>query len=76
MEQLQELLGEHQDSVTAREALLHLGVVAHLSGENGFSFGLLYGQEIERSGRALADLDHVGRRTATRFGRSFLTRSA
>ncbi|MGH3793322.1 MAG: CHAD domain-containing protein [Pseudonocardiaceae bacterium] len=47
MEHLQDVLGEHQDSVVAREVLRGLGVVAQLSGENGFSFGLLHG--IERS---------------------------
>jgi CHAD domain-containing protein len=45
MEGLQEVLGEHQDSVVARQVLRELGVAAHLSGENGFSFGLMLGRE-------------------------------
>ncbi|MGH3913888.1 MAG: CHAD domain-containing protein [Pseudonocardiaceae bacterium] len=47
MEHLQEVLGEHQDSVMSRQVLRELGVIAHLSGENGFTFGLLH--EVERS---------------------------
>lgn len=42
---VQEVLGEHQDSVVTREGLRELGVVAHLAGENGFTFGLLHGLE-------------------------------
>jgi CHAD domain-containing protein len=45
MEALQELLGEHQDSVTARVLLRDLGVAAHLAGESGFTFGLLHREE-------------------------------
>jgi CHAD domain-containing protein len=45
MEALQDLLGEHQDSVTSRALLRELGVTAHLSGENGFTFGLLHREE-------------------------------
>jgi CHAD domain-containing protein len=42
---LQELLGEHQDSVVARPVLRELAVQAHLDGENGFTYGLLHGRE-------------------------------
>ncbi len=45
MERLQDVLGEHQDSVVTRDALRQLGVAAHLSGENGFTFGLLHEHE-------------------------------
>lgn len=48
MEHLQEVLGEHQDSVMSGQVLRELGVVAHLSGENGFTFGLLHGLERSR----------------------------
>ena len=44
-EALQELLGEHQDSVTARSLLRQLGVQAHLAGENGYTYGMLCGME-------------------------------
>lgn len=40
---VQTLLGDHQDSVVARPVLLELG----RGDENGFTFGLLYGKEVE-----------------------------
>ena len=50
---VQDALGEHQDSVVAREVLRELGVAAHLTdGENGFTFGVLHGLE---SGHAERD---------------------
>ncbi|MFJ6080015.1 CHAD domain-containing protein [Streptomyces sp. NPDC092369] len=42
---VQKVLGDHQDSVVAREALRHLAVAAHAAAEPGFTWGLLYGQE-------------------------------
>src|SRR6185503_11730736 len=45
MEALQDVLGEHQDSVTARELVLELSVAAHLNGENGFTYGVMHAAE-------------------------------
>jgi CHAD domain-containing protein len=45
---LTKVLGEHQDGVMARPVLRELGMRAHLAGENGFTFGLLYDQERAR----------------------------
>ncbi|MFK8911010.1 CHAD domain-containing protein, partial [Streptomyces sp. YS-3] len=45
MKAVQKVLGDHQDSVVAREALRGLAVQAHLAGESAFTWGLLYGQE-------------------------------
>lgn len=42
---LQQVLGEHQDSVVARQMLRDLGIRAHLGGENGFTFGRLHALE-------------------------------
>jgi CHAD domain-containing protein len=42
MKKVQSVLGEHQDSVLARHAARDLGIGAHLSGENAFSYGLLH----------------------------------
>lgn len=42
---VQSLLGDHQDSVVAREALRTLAIQSHAAGETAFSWGLLYGQE-------------------------------
>jgi CHAD domain-containing protein len=47
-ENLQEVLGEHQDSVVTRDVLRRMGVQAHLDGENGFTFGRLHGLEQRR----------------------------
>ncbi|WP_306323053.1 MULTISPECIES: CYTH and CHAD domain-containing protein [unclassified Streptomyces] len=45
MKDVQTVLGDHQDSVVAREALRDLAVQAHAAGESAFTWGLLYGQE-------------------------------
>lgn len=45
MKKVQSLLGEHQDSVVARETLRQLAIQAHAAGETAFTWGLLYGQE-------------------------------
>jgi CHAD domain-containing protein len=43
---LQDVLGEHQDSVVACAALRRIGMAAGTTpGENGFTFGLLYARE-------------------------------
>jgi CHAD domain-containing protein len=44
---VQELLGDHQDAVVARPILREIGVAAHLDGENGFTWGLLYQQQVD-----------------------------
>ena len=40
-ERIQTILGDHQDSVLAQGLLRHLGMEAHLQGENVFSYGRL-----------------------------------
>ncbi|MFC5170512.1 MULTISPECIES: CYTH and CHAD domain-containing protein [Streptomyces] len=45
MKSVQSLLGDHQDSVVARDALRTLAVQAHGAGESAFTWGLLYGRE-------------------------------
>lgn len=53
---VQKVLGEHQDSVVAAEALRKMGVRAGKAlGENGFTFGLLYGLELGRARQARAE---------------------
>ncbi|MFG2328627.1 CHAD domain-containing protein [Streptomyces sp. NPDC048604] len=42
---VQTLLGDHQDSVVARDALRTLAVQAHDAGESAFTWGLLYARE-------------------------------
>ncbi|WP_328538759.1 CYTH and CHAD domain-containing protein [Streptomyces sp. NBC_00344] len=45
MKAVQSLLGDHQDSVVARDALRALAIQAHAAGEPSFVWGLLHGQE-------------------------------
>ncbi len=54
-EDLQEVLGEHQDSVVAREALRGLGVRMHLDGDNAFTIGRLHALEQVRGDAAIAE---------------------
>ncbi|MEU4462584.1 CYTH and CHAD domain-containing protein [Streptomyces sp. NPDC024017] len=51
MKSLQNLLGEHQDSVMARQALRELSAVAHAAGESAFTYGLLHEREEQRAVR-------------------------
>jgi CHAD domain-containing protein len=45
MEDLQELLGDHHDSVVTRQLLRSVGMQAQGAGENAFTYGLLHGVE-------------------------------
>ncbi|MFJ9749663.1 CYTH and CHAD domain-containing protein [Streptomyces chartreusis] len=56
MKSLQNLLGEHQDSVMARRTLRELSAVAHAAGESAFTYGLLYGREEQRAAAVEAEL--------------------
>lgn len=58
-EGVQDLLGEHQDTVVSRDTLRALGVQAHLSGENGFSFGRLHALEQARAAELEREYDTV-----------------
>ncbi|WP_049571700.1 CYTH and CHAD domain-containing protein [Streptomyces sp. SBT349] len=44
---VQRVLGEHQDSVLAREALLRIAAEAHAAGEPSFAYGLMHARETE-----------------------------
>ncbi|MGY6018346.1 CYTH and CHAD domain-containing protein [Streptomyces spinosirectus] len=56
MKSLQNLLGDHQDSVMTRLTLRELSAVAHAAGENVFTYGLLYGREEARAAADEAEL--------------------
>ncbi|MEV4443235.1 CHAD domain-containing protein [Streptomyces sp. NPDC049577] len=59
VKEVQTLLGEHQDSVMAREAIRRLAAEAADAGEPTFTYGLLYGREEMRATaaeRGLADV--------------------
>ncbi|WP_055489993.1 CYTH and CHAD domain-containing protein [Streptomyces sp. TP-A0356] len=59
MKSLQTLLGDHQDSVMAREALLELSAQSYAARENTFTYGVLYGREEQRAAAAEAALPQV-----------------
>ena len=60
---LQDLLGEHQDSVVAAQLLRELGAeVGSTPGENGFTFGLLHEREQHRAARARKQAHRAARR--------------
>jgi CHAD domain-containing protein len=56
MKAVQSVLGDHQDSVVAREALRELAVRAHAAGETTFVWGLLHGREEARAAAREAEL--------------------
>lgn len=59
MKSLQSMLGDHQDSVMARETLRELSAVAHAAGESAFTYGLLYGREERRAAAVEAETPHA-----------------
>ncbi|MCW7946461.1 metal-binding protein [Streptomyces hygroscopicus] len=59
MKSLQTLLGDHQDSVMAREVLRELSAQAYTARENTFTYGVLYGREEQRAAAAEAALPEV-----------------
>lgn len=72
MEDVQDLLGVHQDAAVAREVLRELGVQSHLAGENGFTFGLLHEREGRNSARVESDLPKTWRRASAKKRRRWL----
>jgi CHAD domain-containing protein len=71
-EEVQEILGEHHDSVVTRDELRRMGVQAHLDGENGFTFGRLHAIEQARGERAEAAYAGAWARLARKKRRRWL----
>ena len=61
MKAVQTLLGDHQDSVVAREAL-RPGGPGHVAGESAFTWGLLYGRRAAAAAEREASCRRCGRR--------------
>jgi CHAD domain-containing protein len=59
MKKVQTVLGDHQDTVIARQAARDLGIGAHLAGENAFTYGLLYELQAHQAELLQADARHV-----------------
>ncbi|AXK34177.1 CHAD domain-containing protein [Streptomyces armeniacus] len=64
MTEVQELLGEHQDSVVARDALADMAREAHAAGEESFTYGLLYERERARAAECERELPGLWRSVA------------
>ena len=64
MKKVQSVLGDHQDTVLARQAARDLGIGAHLAGENAFTYGLLYEHELHAAERRQADARKVWKRAS------------
>ncbi|MEV6262162.1 CYTH and CHAD domain-containing protein [Streptomyces sp. NPDC051784] len=72
MKSVQSVLGDHQDSVVARDALRTLAVQAHEAGESAFTWGLLYGQEETAAAERERELPGVWDRASRRGLRAAL----
>jgi CHAD domain-containing protein len=60
---LQDLLGEHQDSLVSAELLRRLGAKAGtVAGENGFAFGILHEREADNARRARAKAQRTAKK--------------
>lgn len=70
-EQLQTLLGDHHDTVEAREVLLRLADAAAAADEETFTFGRLHAREEQRADEVLAEVpagwDRLRRRAENWF---------
>jgi CHAD domain-containing protein len=65
MKQIQTVLGDHQDTVIARQEERQLGIRAHLAGENAFTYGLLYADDTHEA----EQLQHRARQAWKRASR-------
>lgn len=52
LKRVQQLLGDHQDTVVSRPVLRELAGQAHLDGGNGFTYGLMHAVEADRAAQA------------------------
>ena len=64
MKKVQSVLGDHQDTVIARQAARDLGISAHLAGENAFTYGLLYERELHQAERLQAQARTVWKKAS------------
>ena len=64
-EEVQEALGEHQDTVMSRRFLRELGARMHLDGLNGFTLGRLHAIEEVRAAAAVEDFERAWARLAS-----------
>jgi len=73
LKDVQQALGEHQDTVVGRETLRELGAQAHAAGENGFSFGVLLGRDAARAATIEAGLEQTWNATRSKKLRRWMS---
>jgi CHAD domain-containing protein len=71
---LQDVLGTHQDSVVTRDLLLDYGARAHHTGDNAFTYGLLYARQLAAGQRARREVPAATRAARSRKLRRWLRR--
>ncbi|MFF3762906.1 CHAD domain-containing protein [Streptomyces sp. NPDC001922] len=72
MKTLQDVLGDHQDSVVARAALRDLALQAQAAGESAFTFGVLYGHEEMRAAAREHELPRAWKEASRKKDRTAL----
>lgn len=72
LRKLHSLLGDHQDAVVTRPVIRELAAQAHVEGGNGFTHGVLYGLETNRTQEAERRLPDVWRRVSRRKSTKWL----
>jgi CHAD domain-containing protein len=73
MKKVQSVLGDHQDTVIARQAARDLGISAHLAGENAFTYGLLHECELHQSERLQSRARTVWKKASRPRHRSWMS---
>ncbi len=73
MKKVQSVIGDHQDTVIARQTARDLGIGAHLAGENAFTYGLLYEREHHRAERLQSDARRTWKRASRPRHRRWMT---
>jgi CHAD domain-containing protein len=63
--QLQEVLGDHQDSVVSRAFLRDAATTAHAAGEESFTYGVLHEREAARARELRRSVPNAWRRVAS-----------
>lgn len=71
-EKVQDVLGDHHDTVRTRALLRTLGAQGHVEGHNGFTFGIWHEREAHAAQRVEAELPAVWRAASRRKQRRWM----
>jgi hypothetical protein len=73
MKNVQSVLGDHQDTVVARDLERRLAIQAHQAGEPDFTYGLFYARDAELAAGSRARAREVWRKSSRARYRRWLT---